>query len=32
MKEKCAEVYDVQFDKWFNFKDPDGNLLMICQN
>ncbi|WP_309107262.1 VOC family protein [Arthrobacter sp.] len=32
MKGKSAEVADVQFDKWFKFKDPDGNLLMICQN
>lgn len=20
----------VQHNKWFNFKDPDGNILMIC--
>ncbi|WP_457965991.1 VOC family protein [Arthrobacter sp. D1-29] len=32
MKLKSPEVADIQFDKWFNFKDPDGNLLMICQN
>lgn len=32
MKGKSADVADIQFDKWFNFKDPDGNLLMICQN
>jgi catechol 2,3-dioxygenase-like lactoylglutathione lyase family enzyme len=32
MKGKSAEVAEIQFDKWFNFKDPDGNLMMICQN
>ena len=32
MKGKSADVEDIQFDKWFNFKDPDGNLLMICQS
>ena len=31
LKSKSTEVMDIQFDKWFNFKDPDGNLLMICQ-
>ncbi|MGX9899648.1 VOC family protein [Arthrobacter sp. SA17] len=31
MTGKSAEVHEIQFDKWFNFKDPDGNLLMICQ-
>lgn len=31
MQSRSTEVMDVQFDKWFNFKDPDGNLLMICQ-
>lgn len=31
MKEKSTEVEEIQFDKWFNFKDPDGNSLMICQ-
>jgi catechol 2,3-dioxygenase-like lactoylglutathione lyase family enzyme len=31
MQSRSTEVTDVQFDKWFNFKDPDGNLLMICQ-
>lgn len=32
MKARSAEVAEIQFDKWFNFKDPDGNLLMICQS
>ena len=22
---------EVQYNQWFNFKDPDGNLLMICE-
>lgn len=31
MQEQHIElVTTVQSDKWFNFKDPDGNLLMIC--
>ena len=32
MKGKSADVADIQFDKWFKFQDPDGNLLMICQS
>jgi hypothetical protein len=32
MQGKSAEVMDVQFDKWFTFKDPDGRALMICQS
>ena len=32
MQGKSAEVADIQFDKWFIFKDPDGNQLMICQS
>ena len=24
-------VTAVENDKWFVFKDPDGNLLMVCQ-
>lgn len=22
---------DIQHDQWFNFRDPDGNLLMVSQ-
>lgn len=21
----------IQHNQWFNFKDPDGNLLMVCE-
>ncbi|QAS54336.1 VOC family protein [Halobacillus litoralis] len=32
MKEKGVElVSEIQHNHFFNFKDPDGNLLMICQ-
>jgi catechol 2,3-dioxygenase-like lactoylglutathione lyase family enzyme len=32
MQEKEVEIVsEIQFDHFFNFKDPDGNLLMICQ-
>jgi catechol 2,3-dioxygenase-like lactoylglutathione lyase family enzyme len=24
-------ITGVEHDHWFNFKDPDGNVLMICQ-
>jgi catechol 2,3-dioxygenase-like lactoylglutathione lyase family enzyme len=24
-------ITDVEHDHWFNFKDPDGNVLMVCQ-
>ncbi|NQX58437.1 VOC family protein [Paenibacillus qinlingensis] len=31
MKEKNVElVTGIEHGHWFNFKDPDGNLLMIC--
>lgn len=23
---------DIENDHWFNFKDPDGNVLMICRS
>ncbi|KGE16967.1 VOC family protein [Paenibacillus wynnii] len=27
-----AEILtDIEHDHWFNFKDPDGNVLMICR-
>lgn len=33
MEENGVElVTDVQFDKFFVFKDLDGNLLMVCQD
>lgn len=32
MKEKRIElVTDIENGHWFNFKDPDGNVLMICE-
>jgi len=31
LKEKNIELLcEIQHDKWFNFKDPDGNALMVC--
>lgn len=33
MKEKGAElVTEIQDHRWFAFRDPDGNLLMICRD
>lgn len=26
-----AEVAEIRDGQWFNFKDPDGNVLMICE-
>jgi catechol 2,3-dioxygenase-like lactoylglutathione lyase family enzyme len=31
MKTRGVELTDVNDDQWFNFRDPDGNVLMICQ-
>lgn len=31
LKENVNIVTDIQFDHYFNFKDPDGNLLMVCK-
>jgi catechol 2,3-dioxygenase-like lactoylglutathione lyase family enzyme len=31
MKDRGVELTDVNEDQWFNFRDPDGNVLMICQ-
>lgn len=32
MKEKQVEVTtEIEHNHWFNFKDPDGNHLMVCQ-
>jgi catechol 2,3-dioxygenase-like lactoylglutathione lyase family enzyme len=31
MKDRGVELTDVNDDEWFNFRDPDGNVLMICQ-
>jgi catechol 2,3-dioxygenase-like lactoylglutathione lyase family enzyme len=32
LKERNVEfVTGIENGHWFNFKDPDGNLLMICQ-
>ncbi|SET28538.1 VOC family protein [Paenibacillus sp. NFR01] len=33
VKASGAELLtDIEHDHWFNFKDPDGNVLMICRN
>lgn len=32
MKSKQVELTtEIMYDQWFNFKDPDGNQLMICK-
>ncbi len=32
MKDNEVElVTDIQSEKWFVFRDPDGNLLMVCK-
>jgi len=32
MKEKGVEVItEIEHGHWFNIKDPDGNMLMICK-
>jgi hypothetical protein len=32
MKEKGGElVTKIEHDHWFAFRDPDGNLLMVCR-
>lgn len=32
MKSKDVNVItEIQFNQWFNFCDPDGNLLMVCK-
>jgi len=32
MKSRNVEVItEIQNNQWFNFKDPDGNVLMVCQ-
>ncbi|WEK56026.1 MAG: VOC family protein [Candidatus Cohnella colombiensis] len=32
MKEKKVNIVtDIEHNQWFNFKDPDGNLLMVCR-
>jgi catechol 2,3-dioxygenase-like lactoylglutathione lyase family enzyme len=32
MKSKNVElITEIQHNQWFNFKDPDGNLLMVCK-
>ncbi|WP_164670781.1 VOC family protein [Virgibacillus doumboii] len=33
MKNNGVElVTEVMYDHWFVFKDPDGNMLMVCQD
>lgn len=27
----ASEVTEIRDGQWFNFKDPDGNVLMICE-
>lgn len=31
LAERGAEVTEIRDGQWFNFKDPDGNVLMICE-
>ncbi|MDU0200637.1 VOC family protein [Paenibacillus sp. PFR10] len=32
MKAKNVQLLtEIESDHWFNFKDPDGNVLMICK-
>ena len=31
METRGVELTEVNDDQWFNFRDPDGNVLMICQ-
>ena len=32
MKSKNVEIVTaIEHNQWFNFKDPDGNLLMVCK-
>lgn len=32
MKDKNVNlVTEIEHSHWFNFKDPDGNLLMVCK-
>ena len=31
MKDRGVELTEVNEDQWFNFRDPDGNVLMVCQ-
>ncbi|ASK61465.1 glyoxalase [Virgibacillus phasianinus] len=32
MHDKGVEmVTGIEHDQWFNFKDPDGNVLMVCE-
>lgn len=32
MKDRGVEIItDIEHGHWFNFKDPDGNVLMICK-
>lgn len=32
VKESGGEILtDIEHDHWFNFKDPDGNVIMICR-
>ncbi|AIQ12867.1 MULTISPECIES: VOC family protein [Paenibacillus] len=33
VKQSGAEILtDIEHDHWFNFRDPDGNVLMICRS
>ncbi|WP_186577844.1 VOC family protein [Aquibacillus kalidii] len=30
-KKKVELVTEIENGHWFNFKDPDGNLIMVCE-
>lgn len=29
---KIELLTDIEHGQWFNFRDPDGNVLMVCQS
>ncbi|ASA21717.1 VOC family protein [Paenibacillus donghaensis] len=32
VKQNGGEIMtDIEHDHWFNFKDPDGNVIMVCR-
>jgi len=31
LQRAASEVTEIRDGQWFNFRDPDGNLLMICE-
>ncbi|BCG59229.1 VOC family protein [Paenibacillus sp. URB8-2] len=33
VRQSGAEILtDIEHDHWFNFRDPDGNVLMVCRS